>query len=75
MDGGQLQLADSVGGQSGFMRLYNLADGKLVASWRAHDDTIFDLDLSRDGKQLVTAGGDKLIKVWDIASRKERLVS
>lgn len=71
VDGSQLLLADSVSGQSGFMRLYNLADGKLVASWRAHDDTIFDLDLSRDGKQFVTAGGDKLIKVWDIASRKE----
>ena len=71
VEGGQLLLADSVGGQGGFLRLFNLADGKLVASWRAHDDTIFDLDLSRDGKRLVTAGGDKLIKVWDIASRKE----
>jgi mono/diheme cytochrome c family protein len=71
LDGGQLLLADSVAGQGGFLRLFNLADGKVVASWRAHEDTIFDLDLSRDGKQLVTAGGDRLIKVWDIASRKE----
>jgi WD40 repeat protein len=68
---GQLLLADSVGGQGGFVRLLSLENGKLVASWRAHEDTIFDMDLSRDGRQLVTASGDKLIKVWDLVSKKE----
>ena len=29
------------------------------------------MDFSRDGKQLVTAGGDKLIKVWEFAAQKE----
>jgi len=64
-------VADGVQTQSGFLRLCSIADHKVVASWRAHDDTIFDMDLSRDGKQLVTAAGDKLIKLWDLASRKE----
>ena len=71
-DGGQLVLADGLPGQSGFVRVFRLADGTRVGSWRAHEDTIFGLDLSHDGRQLVTAGGDKLIKVWDLASGSER---
>jgi mono/diheme cytochrome c family protein len=70
-DVGQLLIADSVGGQGGYLRLLNLKDGTLAASWRAHEDTIFDMDLSDDGKQLVTGGGDKLVKVWDLVARKE----
>jgi WD40 repeat protein len=70
-DVGQLLIADSVGGKGGYLRLFKLKEEKLVASWRAHEDTIFDMDLSDDGKQLVTAGGDKLVKVWDLAARKE----
>jgi len=67
-----LVLADGVQAQSGFLRLCSIAERQIAASWRAHEDTIFDMDLSRDGKQLVTAGGDKLIKVWDLATKKEQ---
>ncbi|PYK58857.1 MAG: hypothetical protein DME21_14780, partial [Verrucomicrobia bacterium] len=70
-DGKVLALADGVTGQSGYLRLIDTHENKITASWRAHGDTIFDLDFSRDGTQLVTAGGDKLIKVWELASRKE----
>jgi len=69
--GRTLALADGVTGRSGYLRLIDTHENKITASWRAHGDTIFDLDFSRDGTQLVTAGGDKLIKVWELASRKE----
>ncbi len=39
--------------------------------WQAHADTIFDLSVSRDGKQLATASGDHLVKIWELASGKE----
>jgi hypothetical protein len=70
-DGSKLALADGVAGQSGYLRLIDTTENKITASWRAHGDTIFDLDFSRDGTELVTAGGDKLIKVWELASKKE----
>jgi len=36
-------------------------------------DTIFDLAVSNDGKLLATAGGDKLVKIWDLGrTRKSR---
>jgi len=70
-EGDKLMLADGVQAQSAFVRIFSITDGKRLDSWRAHEDTIFDMDLSRDGKQLVTVGGDKLIKVWELATRKE----
>jgi len=70
-DGKTLALADGVTGQSGYVRLIDTTENKFSASWRAHGDTILDMDFSRDGTQLVTAGGDKLIKVWELASKKE----
>lgn len=67
----RLWAADSVDGRGGYLRVFSTMDGKLVRSWRAHEDTIFDLDRSRDGAQVVSAGGDKLIKIWDVAQMKE----
>ena len=58
-------------GQNGYLRLLDTTENKIAESWRAHSDTIFDFDFSPDGAQLVTAGGDKLIKVWELASKKE----
>src|SRR6266511_115092 len=65
-DGARLALADGIAGQSGLLRVIDLSDGRIAAAWRAHGDTIFDIEFSRDGTQLATAGGDKLIKVWDL---------
>ena len=45
--------------------------GAIEASWQAHTDTVFNVTLSADGKLLATAGGDKLVKVWDFTTRKE----
>lgn len=70
-DSSKLVLADGVAGRSGFVRVINVADGKVLDSWRAHDDTIFALDFSHDGTRIVTAGGDKLIRVWALSPRKE----
>lgn len=53
------------------VKLFDVAARKLVASWRAHSDIIYDVEFSRDGQRIVTAGGDRLIKVWDTASQKE----
>ena len=70
-DGTALMVADSSPAQAGWVRLFKPSSGELEASWQAHADTIFDLAISRDGKRLATAGGDKLAKVWDLASRRE----
>ncbi len=66
-----LALADGGSGKPGYVRLLDLTSNSKLQSWRAHSDTVFDLEFSRDGTRLVTAGGDQLVKVWEVATRKE----
>jgi WD40 repeat protein len=42
--------------------------------WVAHGDSVLALKLVGDGGQLLTAGGDKLIKLWDRAQGKQVVV-
>jgi WD40 repeat protein len=70
-DSSKLLLAEGVAGQSGFVRVINVSERQLLNSWHAHDDTIFGLEFSPDGTRIATAGGDKLIKLWELETRKE----
>jgi WD40 repeat protein len=46
--------------------LFDPATGRLLASSRGHERTIFGLGISPDGKLLVTAGADGMVKLWDL---------
>ena len=70
-DGKHLVLADGRVAEDGTVRLAELESCAINASWQAHGDTIFDMAVSTDGKLLATAGGDKLVKIWDLSTRKE----
>jgi WD40 repeat protein len=76
--GGALIVADSKPGESGQVRILRLsiADGKVnaggeIASWRAHEDVVHEMALSGDGGFLATAGGDKMVRLWEMISQKE----
>lgn len=38
------------------------------AAVAAHSNAIYELDWSADGRHLLTAAGDRLIKLWDAES-------
>jgi WD40 repeat protein len=70
-DNATLIAADGATARNGWVRIFATANGKVSAAWLAHADTIFDLSPSSDGKRLATGSGDKLVKIWEIESRKE----
>ena len=70
-DGATLAVADRGNGQAGYIRFFATTNADPVVSWRAHRDTVYDLEFSRDGTRLLSAGGDQLVKVWDAATHRE----
>lgn len=72
-DNQRLYAADSVEGGAGYLRTFHLGAMKLSKSWRAHAEGVAELDLSADGRRLVTAGADRLVHVWEAGSG--RLIS
>ena len=54
-----------------FLKISNVADGKLVRSYEGHTHHVLAVDWRSDGKELVTGGGDNVLKVWDFASGEQ----
>lgn len=61
------------GGQpsaKGDLKLYQVADWKLLATLRGHDDVVFSLAFRPDGKELTSASFDKTVRIWSVADPK-----
>ncbi len=53
--------------RSGELKVWNIADGKLVcANTESHSDTISGISFSPDGKFIATAATDRFVKVFNI---------
>ncbi|MFO1020338.1 MAG: protein kinase [Planctomycetales bacterium] len=60
-DSSTLAVAD----ESGFLTLYNIANGEQLFRIHAHSGWIADVKFSPLADQLATAGSDTLIKIWN----------
>lgn len=69
--GGALVVAEGGPADPGWVRLFGADNGRALGAWVAHGDSILDLAISADGGVLATAGGDKLVKTWELVSQRE----
>ena len=70
-DGKQLAVASGEPGRSGLLNLFavDAATGELTAKgdFAAHKDVVYALEFSPDGRQLASAGYDRLVLIRDAA--------
>ncbi|AOA62930.1 Small subunit (SSU) processome component [Komagataella phaffii CBS 7435] len=55
-----------LGTREGNLELYDLASSTVLDSIQAHEGALYQLDITPDGKSVITGGADKQVKKWDI---------
>lgn len=60
-----------IGASDNFIYEIDLASGKLLDKWEAHENSIFSLLLHPDGKYLLSGSRDAHFNVWDMQDGKQ----
>ena len=71
-DGKLLATGGGEPSRTGDVTLFDLASGKLTATWKElHDDIVMSLDFSPDGKRIASGAADKIARVTEIATGEQ----
>jgi WD40 repeat protein len=54
------------------IQLVDVAEGKVIRTFKGHENTVSGLAFSADGTTLISGGHDSTIRAWDVASGQER---
>lgn len=60
-----------IGNKSGELELFDIASSTLIDTIKAHDGSIWTLQVHPDGKSVVTGSADKTAKFWDFTIIQE----
>lgn len=60
-----------IGNKSGELELFDIASSTLIDTIKAHDSSIWTLQVHPDGKSVVTGSADKTAKFWDFTIIQE----
>jgi RNA polymerase sigma factor (sigma-70 family) len=54
------------------VEIWDLAEGKRLRSWKAHEGYMWCHEFSADSKTLITGGADQAIRFWDVATGEKK---
>jgi WD40 repeat protein len=55
-----------------FMRVVDLATGKVVKAFEGHTHHVLGVSWRRDGRTLASAGADNVVKIWDFTTGERK---
>jgi WD40 repeat protein/serine/threonine protein kinase len=55
----------------GWMLVWDVAEGRVVRTWRADDSALFDAVVSPSGTHVATCGADPTVRIWRIETGEE----
>ncbi len=71
-DASRLLVGGGVPSRVGELHVFNVADGtRTLFLPQAHDDVVYAAKFSPDGKRIASAGADKYLRTFDIASAQQ----
>jgi len=73
-DGQKIVIASGTPAQIGEAKIFQISDGKLLGDLVRTDDSVFAVALSPDETRLATAGADRAIRIYDVATQKQQLI-
>jgi WD40 repeat protein len=69
-DGRLLAVAGGQPSAKGDLRLYQVADWKLLATLGGHEDVVSSVAFHPDSKRLASGSFDKTVRIWDLTSHR-----
>jgi WD40 repeat protein len=54
-------------------KVFDVAKGESLVTFPEHQDAVYAVAFAKDGKSVATAGGDKVIKIWDPANDAKKI--
>ncbi|REJ93330.1 MAG: hypothetical protein DWQ34_05675 [Planctomycetota bacterium] len=72
-DGQRIAIASGTPGQTGEVKIFNIADGALLADLVTVEDAMFGVAFSPDGARLAACGADRSLRVFDVATGEEQI--
>lgn len=54
-----------------FVKLFNVADGKLIRAFEGHTHHVLGVTLKSDNSRIASAGADNAIKIWNVETGEQ----